>query len=58
MIDMKRRTSISKDFFILSLDITGITNDMVLKRPYFSDILSDLIDFIGNLYIVGHNVNF
>lgn len=39
-------------------DLTGITNDMVLNAPYFSDILSELIDFIGNLYIVGHNVNF
>ena len=39
-------------------DLTGITNDMVLNAPYFSDILSELIDFIGSLYIVGHNVNF
>ena len=39
-------------------DLTGISNEMVKGKPSFLDILDELIDFIGNMPIVGHNVQF
>ena len=39
-------------------DLTGITNSMVKGKPLYSEILDDLIDFIDDLPIVGHNVKF
>jgi len=39
-------------------DLTGINNEMVKGKPIFLDVLNDLIDFIGDLPIVGHNVQF
>ncbi len=39
-------------------DLTGINNDMVKGKPSFLDVLDELIEYIGDLPIVGHNVQF
>ena len=39
-------------------ELTGITNEMVLSAPLFSEIADNIRDFIGDLPIVGHNVPF
>jgi ATP-dependent DNA helicase DinG len=38
--------------------ITGITNDMVSLSPVFSETIQDVISFIGDNLIVGHNISF
>lgn len=38
--------------------LTGINNQMVLRAPYIEDVLPDLVKFVGNLPILGHNVRF
>ena len=38
--------------------LTGISNDDVLDAPRFDEISNDLVDFIGNSPIVGHNIKF
>jgi len=38
--------------------LTGISNNHVLDAPYFNEISNDLIEFIGNRAIVGHNIKF
>lgn len=38
--------------------LTGITNEMVRNSPKFVDVFPDLIQFIGNLPILGHNIGF
>lgn len=42
--------------FITSL--TGITNEMVADAPRVWDVLKTYLDFIGDDFIVGHNVGF
>ena len=42
----------------LVVQLTGITNDMVRNAPPIKAVLQDLIDFVGNAPIVGHNVQF
>lgn len=44
------------DCFITNL--TGITNEMVENAPSIENIIENIIHFIGNDVIVGHNVNF
>ena len=39
-------------------NITGITNDMVEDAPVVEDVMTELIEFIGDLPIVAHNANF
>ena len=39
-------------------DLTGINNDMVKGKSIFKDILNELLDFVGDFPIIGHNVNF
>ena len=39
-------------------ELTGITNDMLASAPSITDTLPDLIHFLGNSVVVGHNVNF
>jgi len=38
--------------------LTGISNEMVRKEPGIHDVLGDLVDFIGNCPILGHNIRF
>lgn len=38
--------------------LTGITNEMVRDAPPIKAVLQDFVDFVGDLPIVGHNVNF
>lgn len=44
------------DEFITNL--TGITNKMLETAPVFYDVASDLLLFLGDHVIIGHNVNF
>ena len=39
-------------------DLTGITNQMIKGKPFFSDVVDEFSDFIGNSPVVGHNVKF
>lgn len=38
--------------------LTGITNEMVKNEPGVSEVLPDLIDFVGQVPILGHNIHF
>lgn len=38
--------------------ITGITNEEVIKAPYFSDLREKVRDFIGSSILVAHNADF
>jgi DNA polymerase-3 subunit epsilon len=38
--------------------LTGITNQMLSTAPTFHDISDDLLSFVGNDVLVGHNVSF
>ncbi len=38
--------------------LTGITNSMVRHAPFLVDVMADLIEFIGDAPIVGHNIGF
>lgn len=38
--------------------ITGITYDMVKNKPYIETVIQEILDFIGNSPILGHNVDF
>jgi DNA polymerase III epsilon subunit family exonuclease len=38
--------------------LTGITNEMVRRAPLFSEIMPDLLDFIGDAILVAHNAAF
>ena len=44
------------DDFIVSL--TGITNEMLADAPSIAAVMPQIMSFIGNDIIVGHNVNF
>ena len=38
--------------------LTGITDQMVLQAPSIRDMLPELVEFVGNSPILGHNVRF
>jgi len=40
------------------IQLTGINNQMVLKAPPLSAVLQELVDFVGDCPVVGHNVQF
>ena len=40
------------------VELTGITDEMLLNAPIVSDVIPKLADFIGDRILVGHNVNF
>jgi DNA polymerase III subunit epsilon len=42
--------------FITSL--TGISNDDVYDAPFFDDIANEVIEFVGNDVVAGHNLSF
>ncbi len=44
------------DAFVSNL--TGITNEMIATAPEESDVIRDLIAFIGDLPVIGYNVSF
>lgn len=50
------RPSFPVDEFVS--DLTGITNEMLESAPPISEVLSEVIQFLGNSILVGHNVNF
>jgi len=39
-------------------ELTGIDNSMVADSPVINDIIGDILDFIGDLPILGHNIIF
>lgn len=38
--------------------ITGISNDMVSDAPVISEVINEVIDFLGDFTLVGHNISF
>lgn len=38
------------------IDLTGITNEMVLNKPTIKNCISDFIKFLGDDILVGHNI--
>jgi len=38
--------------------LTGITNSMVKNSPILAEVIGDLIAFVGNVPVVGHNISF
>lgn len=40
------------------IQLTGITNEMVRDAPPIKAVIQDFADFVGDLPVVGHNVNF
>ena len=38
--------------------LTGINNEMVRKAPPLSAVLQELVDFVGDCPVIGHNVQF
>jgi len=39
-------------------DLTGITNDVLLKAPRIDEVRAEFIQFVGDLPIIGHNISF
>lgn len=39
-------------------ELTGITNEMVVSAPFFSELSERIQNFIGDLPIIGHNITF
>jgi len=39
-------------------DLTGITNEMVLDAPKIQEVLPNLLKFIGDSVVLGHNAHF
>ena len=39
-------------------EVTGITNEMVKDAPYISEKIGELMEFIGELPLLGHNLLF
>ncbi|MEA3327532.1 MAG: helicase C-terminal domain-containing protein [Chloroflexota bacterium] len=38
--------------------LTGISNNMVRNAPFLPDVIGDLIAFVGDAPVVGHNISF
>lgn len=45
-------------FYYMNIKIHHITKDMVIDAPEFIDIVDELIEFIGDSYLVAHNAVF
>ncbi|MEI7942938.1 MAG: exonuclease domain-containing protein, partial [Candidatus Riflemargulisbacteria bacterium] len=39
-------------------NMTGITNEMVSQAPVFEAVVDEMLEFIGNDLVVGHNIKF
>src|SRR5574341_1847485 len=39
-------------------ELTGITDQMVLQAPPIKAVLPELVDFVGNSPVLGHNIGF
>lgn len=39
-------------------NITGINDDMVKDSPFIEDIIGDLLDYLGDSVLLGHNIIF
>lgn len=39
------------------INVTGITNEMLVHAPQIQDVIQEYIDFIGDDIVVGHNIN-
>lgn len=37
--------------------VNGITDDMVCDAPTFDTALADFLEFVGDMVLVGHNIN-
>lgn len=40
------------------VELTGITQDMLDDKPAIEELIDDILEFIGDYPILGHNVNF
>lgn len=40
------------------VELTGITDDMLKDAPVIDDIIGEVLEFIGNLPLLGHNIRF
>lgn len=40
------------------VELTGITDDMLSGKPYIAEVIGEVVDFIGELPILGHNIVF
>lgn len=40
------------------VELTGITQDMIENQPAIEEIIEDILEFIGDYPILGHNINF
>ena len=47
-----------KDIPYFITQLTGITNEDVYNAPFFEDVADEIIEFIGNDIISGHNLSF
>lgn len=45
-------------FYKKTIELTGITNEMVQGMPTYGEVLPDLFDFIGDAVVVAHNAQF
>ncbi len=43
---------------IESIEITGLTDEILKDKPYFSEIADSLLEFIGDSQLVAHNAGF
>lgn len=46
------------DILPFVVNLTGITDEMIEPAPLINDIILDLVEFIGDDTILGHDVNF
>lgn len=40
------------------VELTGITQDMLEDKPAIEEVIEDILEFIGDYPILGHNINF
>lgn len=41
-----------------SIEITGLTDEILKDKPFFSEIVENLLEFIGDSQLVAHNASF